>query len=500
MFQFNSEDLFTDQNSPFYFSQRQVHSNLLNIPSTGRYNSTRVTSAEFYPSENELQGLASFSAILGFRPQDLFANSMIFFAFLLAATVLFTFILPVALVTILRAVRGKPKAGSGLYASPTAGEGHSRSSSRDDGVDGPVGDLTAIQLAKHRFNALTGGSGSGNGRGSRGADTTVSEDTGERSFAKISGKHLGSDEPFGGPDSPAAHTGYLESLRSPSRQQHGQSGHRQGINRWWAGGDKEQRHAAQAQQDAYYEGNDSASTSDVHRSSAVLYSVASWYSFCLGSIARLLLFFHLPITIFSVYTMSHANRTSSAIEVAFATIVFLVFSIGLPIFFVLRIRRTMTRYLQDDTNTLLAYGPLYNTFAQDSYTFSAVRFTANLVEACVVGGSQNRATVQAAVILAVEIIETLITVRESAPLSTCTLALMLPFALVHLAAMGRGRCPGPATVHHERDAHHHRRPAYCHLARGANELHGARLDRLRHHPGAGARGCAPPARPRLQAR
>ena len=75
-----------------------------------------------------------------------------------------------------------------------------------------------------------------------------------------------------------------------------------------------------------------------------------------------------------------------------------------------KIRRTLTRYLQDDTNTLLSLRPVYNTYAQDSYTFAAVRFTANLIEGCVVGGAQNRGTVQVAVILAVEIVETLVTV------------------------------------------------------------------------------------------
>lgn len=98
------------------------------------------------------------------------------------------------------------------------------------------------------------------------------------------------------------------------------------------------------------------------------------------------------------------------VTVVFASCVLVVFSLGIPAYTVFHIRKTLTRYLQDDTNTLLAYGPAYNTYAQDSYTFAMVRFTANFVEGCVVGGAQNRATVQVAIILVVEIVETLVTV------------------------------------------------------------------------------------------
>ena len=374
-FRFNAPDLFTDTNSPFYFSQLQRHSNLLNIPSTGQYNTTPATAAVLYPTEGEVQGLASFAPMLGFTPQAVFANSLTFFAILLAGTFLLTFLVPV-LVLSLRALFG---AKASPYKTTSVRDRHSHSS-----FGGEEGDVTANQLARIRLHSLTGGSsrkGSNNG-----TDTRPSIHTGDRSVSQMSQKYLPEDA------SPTL-ARRNEQTGSPSR-------HIPGINRWWAG-DKDRQASSQP---------DDEDAESLNPQFGAYQTTAFWAALCTGCVIRLVMFFHLPITIFSVYQLAHASGVAKAVEVAFAAIVFVTFSLAVPVYSILRIRRTLTRYLQDDTNTILAYGPLYNTFAQDSYTFSAIRFIANLVEGCAVGGGQGNATAQVAVILVVEIIETLVTV------------------------------------------------------------------------------------------
>ena len=201
-------------------------------------------------------------------------------------------------------------------------------------------------------------------------------------------------------------------------------GNGHGINRWWVGNEKER----DSTNEEVFEGrgNDQIRRDSSNKRAITSFgnspydNVASWVAFCQGFVSRIIIFFHLPITILSVYQLAHATHSSSTTSVVFAAFVFSILSLAIPVYLVFRIRRTQTRYLQDDTNTLLRYGPIYNTYAQDSYTFSAVRFMANLIEGCAVGGAQSRATVQVAIILVVEIAETLITVSEKLILTIST--------------------------------------------------------------------------------
>lgn len=316
--------------------------------------------------------------MLGFTPQAVFANSLTFFAILLAGTFLFTFALPCLVLAVNRIFGGQ----SALYGSSSNPARQSHSS-----FGGDDGDATPMQLARIRLHSLTGGSprkGAPND-----VDNRRSLQNGDRSVSQISQKDAIRQ------DSPA----FSRRNDSPFR---GNNAH--GINRWWAGPEKDRNGAEQAEVE---------DTHSISSQFGAYRTVPFWAAMCTGCVIRLVMFFHLPITIFSVYQLAHARGVAKSVEVAFASIVFVTFSLAVPTYSILRIRRTLTRYLQDDTNTLLAFGSLYSTFAQDSYTFSAVRFTANLVEGCAVGAGQGNATAQVAIILVVEIIETLVTVSRT---------------------------------------------------------------------------------------
>lgn len=355
---------------------------------------TNATSSDIYPSQSEVQGIASFSAILGLRPQDLFANCLTFFAILLAGALLVSLI-PAAIVYVLRSSeRTTPSAQMARDGRGVASE-DSEASHRPHN--------STYELSRTRLQSSTGRSeiDSATGSATYGKEQILPNSA---SYASDEGRiSQGSHKYMQAPTTPGVGTHveeYIEPRHLPPNP-YRPSTQRAGIVRWWAG-DRADRTRAEEVDGTSAHGSSLAVSSYV--------STRAWLAFCQGLVVRLVCFFHLPITILSVYQLAHATSTSSVISTVFAAMVFCLFSLGIPIFLVFRIRRTLTRYLQDDTNTLLAFGPVYNTYAQDSYTFAAVRFTANLIEGCVVGGAQNRGTVQVAVILAVEIVETLVTV------------------------------------------------------------------------------------------
>ncbi|KAI6034955.1 hypothetical protein F5J12DRAFT_790051 [Pisolithus orientalis] len=125
-----------------------------------------------------------------------------------------------------------------------------------------------------------------------------------------------------------------------------------------------------------------------------------------GNLVRVLSLFHLPVTIFSAYQFVTV-KTSAAI--ALAALSFAFFSVLLPGFLVLRLARTSTTKLYDETRTLLALGPLYNHFRPDSQMFSGLLFLSNLVNGLAIGCGQRSGTAQAIVILVSEVASALIT-------------------------------------------------------------------------------------------
>lgn len=398
-FRYNSDSLFETPSSPFYFSAQQSHSNLLNIPATGAYNMTNATSAAIYPSESEVQGIASFSAMIGLRPQDLFANCLTFFAMLLAGALLVS-LTPAALVYTLR-LAGRP-----MHSKAAAGTSRDGMVSEDSEAN-HTHNTSTYELSRTRLQSSTGRSEIDSARGSGSGSFSKEQ---RASGAAYESDGVSNHKYMQAPTTPGLDSHVEEYVGPTERPSFRPPPHRTGIVRWWAGDKGDRTRAEEAEVDTDAESNRGSSLAV-----SSYYSTRAWLAFCQGLVIRLVCFFHLPITIFSVYQLAHASSTSSVISTVFAAIVFCIFSLAIPIFLVFKIRRTLTRYLQDDTNTLLAIGPVYNIYAQDSYTFAAVRFTANLIEGCVVGGGQNRGTVQVAVILAVEIVETLVTVSPPEP-------------------------------------------------------------------------------------
>ncbi|GAA5842475.1 hypothetical protein JCM9279_005394 [Rhodotorula babjevae] len=127
-----------------------------------------------------------------------------------------------------------------------------------------------------------------------------------------------------------------------------------------------------------------------------------------GNLTRLLLLFHLPLSLFSAYqfTLYSSAPTSTF---ALAVVVFALVCVACPAFALWQIHIKSTRTLYGHLPTLLALGPLYNTYAEECTLFPLVTLGSNLVIGVVVGAGQASGTAQAAIILIVEVAHTLCT-------------------------------------------------------------------------------------------
>ncbi|KAF8343734.1 hypothetical protein F5887DRAFT_1272420 [Amanita rubescens] len=119
-----------------------------------------------------------------------------------------------------------------------------------------------------------------------------------------------------------------------------------------------------------------------------------------GNLVRILVLFHLPVTIFSC--LSHDAPT-------FKPLSFLFFSVLIPAHLVLRVTLTSTNKLYDETRTLLNYGALYNHYRHGSQMFASLLFATNIVFGVTIGVGQKSGTAQAVVLLVVEVISALVT-------------------------------------------------------------------------------------------
>jgi len=112
------------------------------------------------------------------------------------------------------------------------------------------------------------------------------------------------------------------------------------------------------------------------------------------------------VTVFSAYEFSTATSSSS---IVLGAVSFAVFSVIIPALLLLRLSRTPTSKLYDETRTLLSLGPLYNHFRPGSQLFSGLLLLSNLLNGVVIGGGQASGTAQAIVILVSEVVSALIT-------------------------------------------------------------------------------------------
>ncbi|KAF8638547.1 hypothetical protein AX17_002090 [Amanita inopinata Kibby_2008] len=128
-----------------------------------------------------------------------------------------------------------------------------------------------------------------------------------------------------------------------------------------------------------------------------------------GNLVRILVLFHLPVTIFSCYHMTLPHSRVSVGSIALAALSFTFLSVLIPVHLVLRVTFTSTNKLYDETRTLLNYGPLYNHYRHGSQMFASLLFATNLAFGVTIGAGQRSGTTQAIIILVVEVISALVT-------------------------------------------------------------------------------------------
>jgi Transient receptor potential (TRP) ion channel len=128
-----------------------------------------------------------------------------------------------------------------------------------------------------------------------------------------------------------------------------------------------------------------------------------------GNLVRILVLFHLPVTIFSCYQMTLPRSQTSLSSIVLAAFSFTFLSILIPAHLVLRVTFTPTNKLYDETRTLLALGPLYNHYRHGSQMFASMLFATNIVFGITIGAGQKSGITQAIIILVVEVISALVT-------------------------------------------------------------------------------------------
>ncbi|BGP21815.1 membrane protein [Rhodotorula toruloides] len=127
-----------------------------------------------------------------------------------------------------------------------------------------------------------------------------------------------------------------------------------------------------------------------------------------GNLIRVLLFFHLPLCLFSAYQFT-LHSTSPTSTFALAVVTFAIACVLVPLWLIWQLHVKPVRELYTHLPTLLALGSLYNTYADECVLFPAVTFGYNLIVGVVVGAVQGTGTAQAAIILICEVAHTLVT-------------------------------------------------------------------------------------------
>jgi hypothetical protein len=123
-----------------------------------------------------------------------------------------------------------------------------------------------------------------------------------------------------------------------------------------------------------------------------------------GNLVRLLLLFHFPITTFSTYEFSRQMPSRpGASSLILSALVFTLFSVIIPALLIVRLAMTPTKKLYDATRTLLALGPLYSHYAHGAQMFAAVVLGQSLAVGITVGAGQGSGTVQAIILLVIEV-------------------------------------------------------------------------------------------------
>ncbi|TYJ52920.1 hypothetical protein B9479_006467 [Cryptococcus floricola] len=122
-----------------------------------------------------------------------------------------------------------------------------------------------------------------------------------------------------------------------------------------------------------------------------------------GNLIRLILVFHLPVTIFSMYQLCLGSQASIVSRV-FAALAFAFISVLFPALILWKIYKTPTGKLYDATRTLLSLGPMYNIYVEKKQMYRALTVLASLVIGIAVGAGQGSGLAQAIVLIIVELV------------------------------------------------------------------------------------------------
>jgi hypothetical protein len=135
------------------------------------------------------------------------------------------------------------------------------------------------------------------------------------------------------------------------------------------------------------------------------------FHFCVlqGNLVRILMLFHLPVTIFSSYQLTIGRSHASALSIALAALSLTTFSITFPILLIFRLFVFSTSKLYDETWTLLALGPLYNHYRHGSQLFACIFFATSLALGITIGCGQKSGIAQTIIILLIEVVSALVT-------------------------------------------------------------------------------------------
>ncbi|KAH9960519.1 hypothetical protein BC827DRAFT_1208355 [Russula dissimulans] len=133
------------------------------------------------------------------------------------------------------------------------------------------------------------------------------------------------------------------------------------------------------------------------------------FSVLQGNLVRILMLFHLPVTIFSSYQLTLERDQASSLSIAFAALSLASFSVIIPVLLIFRLFVCSTSKLYDETWTLLALGPLYNLYRHGSQLYACMFFATNLILGMTIGCGQKSAIAQTVIILLIEVISALIT-------------------------------------------------------------------------------------------
>jgi len=107
--------------------------------------------------------------------------------------------------------------------------------------------------------------------------------------------------------------------------------------------------------------------------------------------------------------MTSGRSQASLVSIILAAVSFAAFSVLIPAFIVVRLFRTRTSKLYDETWTLLSLGPLYNHYRHGSQLFACLFFATSLAYGITIGCGQKSGSVQAIMMLVIEVISALIT-------------------------------------------------------------------------------------------